>query len=475
MSEVRNPRATEKARIRAMDAAWLRVQHGEADRTAVREDLKTLAWSASWPEPLRVHALKTILSDTDPGGEEDSRRLIRLMLPREQQLPVIRVLCETAGARGWDDALPAMVRSLSRFDAATPDAERPEHRSIAALRPDASVPETVLAVFLRPPDEAPGYGAQTAERVRADAWDVLARLDPSGDVRATVLTEEVPTEDRGVLALRACLKELHTLPHAGEELTWLWSLRRDGDRMNAAWWAEAAAAIAPLYDERGRALELRHAEPIRWASRRRPEWLKASRAELLSELEGRLRDRTVRRRIERDANEQPRSERLEDHAAKLTWGDLITILVVDEAIREPAVAAALDAQVKLDREDKAAEYGGLLEAWRDAGGADGPKDGASAFRVVLYPPRPGQRRGDHEFVASSDMIAQGDSALAHYHFHAQELRSSAYAGPAPADLQYAARLGRTCLVFTSVSDGLMNADLYQPDGVVIDLGDVRRP
>lgn len=475
MSEVRNPRATEKARIKAIDAAWKAVLDRDADRTAVREDLKTLAWSARWPEALRVHALKTILSDPDAAGEEDSRRLIRLMLPREQQLPVISVLCETAAARGWDDALPAMVRSLSRFDAATADADRPEYRSIARLRPGTPVADAVLAVFVNPPDESPGYGAQTAERVRADAWEVLARLDPAGDVRVAVLTGETPTEDRGILALRACLRELHALPRAGEELHWLWSLRREGDRANGAWWAEAAAAVAPLYDERGRALELRHAEPIRWASRRRPEWLKASRAELLSELEERLRGRSVRRRVDRETNEPARPERLEDHAARLTWGDLVAILVVDEAIHDPAVIGALDAQANLDREDKSAEYGGLLEAWRDGASADGPADGASDFRVVLYPPRPGQRRGDREFVASSDMVAQSDRALAHYHFHVQQLRNSGYAGPASADLQYAARLGRTCLVFTSVSEGLMNADLYQPDGVVIDLGDVRRP
>ena len=73
------------------------------------------------------------------------------------------------------------------------------------------------------------------------------------------------------------------------------------------------------------------------------------------------------------------------------------------------------------------------------------------------------------------MIEQGDRSLAHYHFHAQEPRNSSYAGPSPADLAYAARLGRTCLVFTSVGSDTLNADLYQPDGVVLDLGELRRP
>ena len=43
------------------------------------------------------------------------------------------------------------------------------------------------------------------------------------------------------------------------------------------------------------------------------------------------------------------------------------------------------------------------------------------------------------------------------------------------DLAYAARYGRSCVVFTSVSGGVLNADLYFPDGVVLDLGEVREP
>lgn len=474
MDRVRNPRLSEPARAKAIDEAWGRVLAGELERGPTREELKTLAWSASWPESLRVRTLKVLLSDPDPAGAADSRQLVRLMLPREQSLAVIRVLSEAAVEHGWDNTVPALVRSLSRFDEGTPDAQRPEHKAIAALRPGATVPQTVLEVFIDPPRGETGYGADTPDRVRIDAWDVLARLDANGEMRAAMIVGGGQADDAQIAALRSAMDDLHTLPRVGEELSWLWSLRDTADRRNAAWWAEAAGVIRPLYEDRARMLELRHAEAIRWSARARPDWLKSTRAELLSALEDRLRGRELFRRTERDRDEPVRRESLPEQASKLEWGDLITILAVDEALRQPEVVRTLLAQADLDREDKSAEYGGVLETWADAAGAS-RSAGAAAFRVVLYPPRPGQRRGDREFVASTDMVGQSDRSLAHYHFHAQQARNGSYAGPSNADLQYAARLGRTCLVFTSVSSDVLDADLYQPDGVIIDLGAIRRP
>jgi hypothetical protein len=73
------------------------------------------------------------------------------------------------------------------------------------------------------------------------------------------------------------------------------------------------------------------------------------------------------------------------------------------------------------------------------------------------------------------MIEQGDRSLAHYHFHAQQPRNAKFAGPSPGDLAYASRYGRTCLVFTSIREDRLGVDLYQPDGTIIDLGEIARP
>ena len=54
-----------------------------------------------------------------------------------------------------------------------------------------------------------------------------------------------------------------------------------------------------------------------------------------------------------------------------------------------------------------------------------------------------------------------------------------YSGPGQGDDEYADRLGRSCLVFTSLSNDSLNADYYQPRNaagfVVVDLGEIRRP
>mgnify|MGYP001627977827 FL=1 len=71
------------------------------------------------------------------------------------------------------------------------------------------------------------------------------------------------------------------------------------------------------------------------------------------------------------------------------------------------------------------------------------------------------------------MIRFSDRALAHYHFHANERNNEKYAGPSRADYINAETSGRTSLVFTSIKEDELNVDLYQPNGVVIDLGIIR--
>ena len=85
------------------------------------------------------------------------------------------------------------------------------------------------------------------------------------------------------------------------------------------------------------------------------------------------------------------------------------------------------------------------------------------------------RESDTSFVASPAMLTDSTTALAHYHFHVQSVRSGRYAGPSDGDMVYAARYGRACLVFTALDEETLGVDLYQPDGVVLDLGEIKRP
>ncbi len=465
--EVKNPRLRPERRAQAIDEAWVRVQSGAADRQSVRNDLKTLAWSPNWPVELRLKALRTVLSDTDPAGEADSRQLVRLMVPREKDPQVIALLSGTAADRGWIEAVPSLIRSLSRYDPGTPDAERAEYRAIQRLVPGRPVELTVVDTFLHPPPEEGAYGLSSVELTRADAWTVLGRLDPNRTLRMAML--ENNSSDPDVASIKAAVGELRTAPRSGEEFAWLRSLRDPQKRANAEWWESARMAIAAMGPERAPTLQLRHAEVIRWAAAHRPNWARASRQELLSELRGRLTGRTFHWRTAKEqTGDRMQVQSLELVELEVTWADLLTVLVLDDAVHDPAVITALFAQAALDKKDKSAEYGGIVE--------DMPmKSGEGAARVVMYPPRPGARRGDKEFVASTDMMAQSDRSLAHYHFHVQDAQNGSFAGPSTPDLSYADRLGRNCLVFTSVGKDAMNVDYYQPGGMVLDLGEIERP
>lgn len=462
LTDLRNPSLSVPAREQAIDRAWRMAQEGTLDRIAVREDLKTVAWSRHWALPLRQAAIARLLSDTDERGREDTRNMVRLMLPRESEPAVTTVLSAAAEKNGWKETTPALVRSLSVEWIGVADRERPEAAALRKLNPAESLEGVVYRVFRDPPDDGGPFGLVPPDKIRSDAWNVLRRLDPDGTVRWALVSED----SGGVVDdLRAAMNELKVLPDTGEELTWLTSLRSGRTPAHREWWTGAASAVGKLSGEQSVRLRIRHLEPLRWASEHRPEWTAASFDQLYAQLESRLADRKTYRRSATEPGEvKTRSERLPDWKRTLSWGDLLAILVIDEAVRQQGVPAALFSQAAMDKDDRTAEYGGLLRA-----------EPNGTFAVVLYPPRPGTRKSDTEFVASSDMFAQGDHSIAHYHFHAQDSRNSAYAGPSRGDLQYAARFGRTCLVFTWVSTRSLNVDVFTPEGAVIDLGVVAKP
>lgn len=471
LSDLRDPKLSEGQRENAVHEAWAQVKSGQIDRQVVRDELKTMAWSGGWPLKLRLAALNILFADGEPKSIEDNRQLVSLMLPREPERDVVTLLAEMASQHGWSEATPSLMRSLSRPWPGTPDKDRPEYKAIAALNPGMPVERVIYEIFLNPPVEGGAFGITPAERVRMDAWDLLARVDPSGKARAEMLLDDRAPATGPVADMRASLVDLRCLPVTGEELRWLTSMHDQSDPAKRQWWKQTSSVIGALSQEKGSKLQLRHLEAIRWASVHHPEWIAASREQLLLTLRECLGGRKMyQRRANTHEQWHPVSERLQDWEPRLGWADLVAILASDEAIHDPAVQRALFAQADMDRQDRTAEYGGLIRA-----GPDLLPAGAPPWAAVLYPPRPGNRRGDREFVASSDMIAQGDQALDHYHFHVQDAHNSEYAGPSLGDLTYAARMGRTCLVFTSIDSDVLDADLYQPDGAVIDLGAIHAP
>ncbi len=442
--------ANPSAREKALRAGYEQAQSGEIDRKDWRERTKSVAWLASNPARTRLVALDMLLLD-DP---EDTENMVGLMLPREPAWPIIDWMCQTAASREWISITPSLVRSWARPVLEPPDDERPERAAIVALYPNRQVIDVVFDVFATPADDT-----LLEQRRRTDAWALLARIDPSlTRTRALLATLAPRDDDQLVAALTAGADQLRAVPQTTEQLDWLTAMREQ-----PSFWEESAAAIAMLDPEQLDRFELRHASAVRWAAANRPQWLVASRAELLSELSDRLGTRRIFQRYSGYADGQAPEERFVRNESKLSWGDALLLLIADEAIASDAIREELFEQAAADQRDTSTEYGGVIDA-----------DGA-AFKAISYPPRPSQRLGDNRFVASQDLLNASVGSLFHYHFHASHTSMREYAGPGQGDDAYARVLGRSCIVFTTLGKDSMNADYYQPDGVVIDLGEIRRP
>ncbi|MDX2147804.1 MAG: hypothetical protein SFZ23_09810 [Planctomycetota bacterium] len=498
LTEMRNPNAGVNRRVAAVDSAWAAAPPGAPGHGGTREAMKSLAWSEQTPAPLRLKIVQKLLEDESEEGRRDTREMARLMIPSVRSAAVVALLADAAGERGWEECIPALVRSYARVVESIPDAQRAERRALEKLARGKPVEEIAFEMFLNPPEQEKLQNVDLTERLRLSAWDLLARLDSSGDRRLALLDaltnpSSVPANDPLLADIQASARDLRAIPLTGEEIRWLRSKRGDlaqggtladestldaraaADRQR---WREARDAIAALPRDRTGPLSLRHVEVVRWASRARPEWTGATRDELLAKVRERLEDRPVNPRSAGQGTFSGRAEEtLRDWEASLRWGDLLTLLCVLDAMEDPDVQAAVFRHAELDRKDTTTEYGGVLAASdppRESG-SGGPVQGPGVFRITLYPPRPGQRLGDRQFVASDDMLAASDWAIAHYHLHVQKPRNNAYAGPSDGDLDYAQRSRRACLVFTSLNDETLGVDYYQAGDVVIDLGEIERP
>lgn len=491
-------------RAAALESLWASAQgQGDEQIDAAREQLKVILWKGGAPQALRESAFACLISDERPAGIADTANFLRLRLPTEPQYGVLKAECE-AIARGaasgdpvWRTTASGLVRSWSRKLAEPPDDRRPERSALAALFPERSVEETVFQVFLVPtdfgakPDSSPdpskpasspllgglGGGASapdSASRVRAAAWDVLGRIDESGERRAALLADGgvgAGDGDALIAGLRRAARELGVVPITGSELSWLQTLLDSNQPRVREWWSAASSAVAELGIEQRTGLQLRHIEATRWSAQHRPEWLRSSRQMLWNELNSRLTGRKTHRigEAESDAFYVNRN-RPSDWDAQLAWGDLLTVLVLDEAIAIESVRASIGQQADADRADTSTEWGGSIfdTALRQPGG--------SGFEAVPYQSRPAQRINDRTFVAGDEMFGEeGALGLVHYHFHAQVVRNAAYAGPGKGDREYASQHNRNCMVFTPVREGVFNADYYQRGGATIDLGEVVVP
>jgi hypothetical protein len=481
-------------RLAALEQVWEGAASG-ADGVgleAARSASKDLIWKGSAPTPLRQKALALLLTDTSEAGLADTRRMLALRMPTEGSWAVLVDMCRAVRDRAsdpaWRSLTASLVRSYARKVPVPPDPDRPEREALLALYPERELEATVYDVFVRPAENgAPERPDDSAQKSRQAAWDLLGRLDPDGRKRTALIASDARGAAEPVLKdLSRAARELGVTPITGSELAWLGDLLNSRDAKAGPWWSQAAAAVASLSPEQRSGLAMRHLEAVRFAATARPDWLGSagsSREQLLSQLASRLGSGDDRRVWLREVGGEGGTtsrERLSDFADRLAWADLVTILTIDDALRDARIVADLFAQADADRADESTEYGGVLFVKDQAPTPLRPDTGAGdVFLVRGFSPRPAQRVNDRTFVASAEMFTQSARGLAHYHFHVQSPRNGEYAGPGRGDADYAQLHGRACLVLTSVREGVMNVDYYhrdQVDGglVVIDLGEIRR-
>ncbi len=434
-------------RLKAIQSLERAVTDGTTSRESARAALKRLAWSwhQGTPSEVRIAAIDTLLADDV--AINDTRTMLTLMVPTEQQRHVLEYVCTIATERSWRTMTPALVRSWSREVRGWDDLERPEAVALTALWPELDHNAILFNIFSGVED--------TDDKARAAAWTMLSRLDTDGHRTRELVVQSAPqleaTGDPLAIAIGRAWRELHVVPRTSEQLAWaqrLFSPERDAERRMFV------AAVGAVSGERAEGLALRHAPVLAWAQAAHADWLVLSREALVEViLEGLKGSRAY-----------GLGGRTTEHVIDaLPWLDIFVTAIAIEATRNPAVIGDLFEQADHDHLDRTTEHGGVIEVASDG-----------SWRAVSYPPRPTERFGDRQFVASKDMIKRGDLALFHYHFHVQKIGNRSFAVPSGGDYETARRLGRSSLVFTFVDNEHMNIDLYFPDGQLIDLGTIER-
>lgn len=465
---------TAETRVQAVNDAFSRAVT-EPDRVGVRAELTPQLWSREALPELKLAIVRGLLAEKGEKAREEIREELRLNLPLQSSRQVISEVSAAAAERGWTEYVPALVRTWAQPVPEIPDVDRVERAALLALAPGVPVEETVFSVFINPPPDTPSTRRmKLEERYRLAAWEVLSRLDTSGGTRRDLLERAANAATPSPLAqdILAASRELGVMPAFGEEALWVRRLRSSKSAANTAWWTQVSACVQTLTDEQRIGLALRHLEPIRWARANRPEWLAMTTPQIGAELTKRLEGRPVFEPTgNRPIGKNRIAERISEVLPRLRFADIVSVLVADEALRSPGVVESLHTYAGYDLRDTKTEYGGLLQAF--AAESEGTKP-AGGFIATLYAPRPGDRFDDRRFVASQDMIDASDRALVHWHFHVAERSNSSYAGPSLEDLDYATRQGRTCMVLTSLDRYRLNADVFLPGNIVVDLGVIEK-
>jgi hypothetical protein len=439
----------EKRTLRVADVAILAADLTERDSpnwNKTREPLKKIVWNRGLSAEIRLAAFDALLAH----DEADTVAMLGYLLPSETDWVVLEAFMLDAQSRQWTQLRAAIVRSLRREVPEPALEDRPEYLALLALSPGKTIEEIVYSVFA---DTT--LTGELGQRARQDAWSMLLKLDPDRAHVQQLLASTGETSDELLGNLIAAAQDLSSVPSTPEQIRWLRQLRQPG---HSQFWDQATAALARVPASVREEMQLAFLAPLVYAEVTSSEIVGASRQTLLDTMRERLSSRRIMERRTGDTFDHP--ERLATWEEVLTWGELLSLVVIDDALHQDALMRELFTQAQEDRADKSTEYGGLL--LRDPAN--------DSLRVQRYIPRPTQRRGDTTYIAPPEMMLAATEALVFYHFHANGVQNRLRAGPSEADKTFSAESGRVCMVVSTLQRGRLDVDVYFPSGAVVDLG-----
>jgi hypothetical protein len=412
-----------------------------SDPKAIAATFHNVLWSDSEPTALRLQALDRLIAyDADTFWLIAQRRIREV-----DSWDVLRPLTDRMVERGDPSFTATLVRSYVRKSQILTDDQRPERDAIVALNHGISLERAVWRLCVT-------ESKDIKLPVRVDAWTLTVRL--SGIERAKALLNKTHTQ---TLLIRD-LKEadlLGVLPINREGILWLMHVRALED---GQYWETSRQIIHhQLHGSQPRGLELRHLSALRLIDEAD---MQLGKPGMLARVQSKLATAHVTQRSTAGVARHLPSESLADHAQVLCWADLLAIDRLLEALRDRSFTSELFRQAEADMADTRTEHGGVLAI----------KDG----RMVALPFPANIRRHDQKFYSSEALIQRMYTGLFHYHFHAQAYRNADYAGPGVGDLKFVETLRPSAVVFTFLDRDTLGVDYYQPGGVVVDLGVIRR-
>jgi hypothetical protein len=408
------------------------------------EALHKMAWSNRHPTALRIHAVDQLVAIDEQDFLNHLNRRIVLLADWE----LFDHVADLGVERRWPNFSAMIVRHYALEAHGINVMDRAERDVLVRLNP-GKTPEQVVFETFADFDDAVPVPQQVA------AWHLLSKLY-SREALLDLLGR-APDTTALTIDLKAAARDLKCLPTNREGVLWLSHLR---DPSMQGYWRAAAAMVARLTPEQQQGLALRH---IAVLMRVDDSIFATTRRQMLDRVAAFISSGT--HYLTGPTYDGPMRDYPQEFyraQEKLVWADLVTVDMLFAALRQPNVRRGLFNQAIADQQDTSTEYGGVLNFDADQ----------NAYLVTPYEPL--LRKHDLIYYPSDDMITALYTGLAHYHFHAQEVRNSKYAGPGYGDIQNAEGLNFNFLVLTFIDEDTLNVDYHQPGGTVVDLGVIHR-